>query len=535
MTSPVSAYCRTHHLMEETMRKKWFILTLTAIIFLLGALIVNAPTAQMAPTDTVNYNGTIVGAPTFTRALADCSALSGVGVGVGYHVQGFQVDASGSYAFSSVQTYDGFLHLYQTAFDPTNALTNCLSGNDDGSGGIGTSEFSFSLTAGVQYFLVTSAFDPTESGTFANTITGPGTITLGQSAPPEINVDPTSLTANLYAGATSGYTTTQSLIIENVGELDLEWTILESDQIGNPQGPLPGLDHRLGVPAPAQNMKGDFASQAPTGGVNNVQDGSFEAGTPNPYWTEASTNFGTPLCTVAACGTGTGSGPRTGQWWTWFGGIATAEEGSMTQQITIPVGATDLTFYTEAIICASPNDYMEVEIDSTQVFLMTGASPQCGVLGYALQTVDISAYADGGTHTLTFHSVTTGAGNTNFFVDDVELLTPDACQPDSLDWVSVSPSSGTTISGTQSTVDVTFDATGLAVGVYTGSLCVDSNDPVNNRVTVPVTLTVEAPTDVQLTTVSGQGQRSMVYGVVAAAVIIILGIAWVVRRPNHQI
>ena len=516
------------------MRKKWLVLSLMIAMLLFGILVLNVPTAQMAPNDTVNYNGTIVGAPTFNRAFADCSGLSGVGVGVGYHVQGFQVDAGGSYSFSSVQTYDGFLHLYEIAFDPTDALANCLSGNDDGTGGIGTSDFSFTLTAGVQYFLVTSAFDSTESGTFVNTITGPGTITLGQSAPPEISVIPSNLSANLYAGSTSGNTVTEQLIIENLGELDLNWSVLESDQINLPQAPLPGSVHRLGVPVPpAQNAKGDYVmAHAPVGGINQVQDGSFEAGTPSPFWTEASTNFGSPLCTVAACGTGTGTGPRTGQWWTWFGGIASFEEGSMTQQVTIPAGATDLTFYTEAFVCTAAGDFMEVTIDATQVFLMTGASPQCGVLGYALQTVDISSYADGGTHTLAFHSISYGS---NFFVDDVEILTPDACQPDSLGWVSVSPTSGTTISGTQSTVDVTFDSTGLAVGTYTGSLCVDSNDPVNGRVSVPLTLTVGAPTDVQLTTFSGQGQSKVVYGVIAAAAVIMFGIAWVARRSSQQI
>ena len=43
-----------------------------------------------------------------------------------------------------------------------------------------------------------------------------------------------------------------------------------------------------------------------------IVDGSFEAGIPNPNWTETSTNFGTPLCD-ASCGTGSGTaGPRTG-------------------------------------------------------------------------------------------------------------------------------------------------------------------------------------------------------------------------------
>ena len=79
------------------MRKKLSVFALGLALFLFGVLVFSTPTAFTAPTDTVNYAGTIVGAPTFTRALADCSALSGVGTGVGYHVQGFQVGASGSY------------------------------------------------------------------------------------------------------------------------------------------------------------------------------------------------------------------------------------------------------------------------------------------------------------------------------------------------------------------------------------------------------------------------------------------------------
>ena len=53
-----------------------------------------------------------------------------------------------------------------------------------------------------------------------------------------------------------------------------------------------------------------------------IQDGSFEAGSPNPFWTESSTNFLTPLCTLADCGDGLGTaGPRTGLVWAWFGGV----------------------------------------------------------------------------------------------------------------------------------------------------------------------------------------------------------------------
>ena len=161
-------------------------------------------------------------------------------------------------------------------------------------------------------------------------------------------------------------------------------------------------------------------------GGNVVDDPSFEAGTPNPFWAEASTNFGTPLCDVPSCGTGTGTGPRTGAWWTWFGGIASFEEGSVSQSVVIEPGA-NLTFWVEAILCASPSDFVEVTIDGTQVWQLTGASPLCGALGYSQQTVSLAGFDDGGVHTLEFHSVSTGAGTSNFFIDDVEILAAGGC------------------------------------------------------------------------------------------------------------
>ena len=54
---------------------------------------------------------------------------------------------------------------------------------------------------------------------------------------------------------------------------------------------------------------------------DQLLDGGFEGGIPNPDWTEASIQFGTPLCTVAGCGPGGGSGPANGTVWSWFGGF----------------------------------------------------------------------------------------------------------------------------------------------------------------------------------------------------------------------
>jgi len=155
----------------------------------------------------------------------------------------------------------------------------------------------------------------------------------------------------------------------------------------------------------------------------NVPDGSFEAGTPNPSWNEESTNFGTPICDEAACGTGTGAGPADGSFWAWFGGIEAYEEASLSQAVMIPSTSDELRFELEASLCDSASDYLEVLVDGIQEFLIDGANPLCGGLGYTTQSVDISAYADGAAHTIEFHSESFAVNLdvSNFFVDAVSL------------------------------------------------------------------------------------------------------------------
>lgn len=57
-------------------------------------------------------------------------------------------------------------------------------------------------------------------------------------------------------------------------------------------------------------------------------------------------------------------------------------------------------------------------------------------------------------------------------------------------WLSESPAGATTAGGTSTPVTVTFDATSLTQGTYTAELCITSNDPDEQTVHVPVTLTV---------------------------------------------
>ena len=157
-----------------------------------------------------------------------------------------------------------------------------------------------------------------------------------------------------------------------------------------------------------------------------VTDGGFETGPGGTAWTQSSTNFGTPVCDLIACGAGTGTGPLNGSYWAWFGGFpGGVETGKVSQSFVIPSGGTALlTFWLEMSRCDSPQDLIEVKIDGNVVFSADGISPLCGITGYSLRSVNISAYADGNSHTLEFTSTTFSANGdvSNFFVDDVSVI-----------------------------------------------------------------------------------------------------------------
>lgn len=137
-----------------------------------AAIIVNAMIAGAALAQTsVSYDGTNdPGDGSWDRPIAGGPTISGLGP-VQFSVQAFTTDTTDIYDLSSAQDYDGYIHLYAGSFDPTDQLANLIDGDDDGDGGIGTSDLdAVSLTAGVVYFLVTSAFAAGDVGTFTNTI-----------------------------------------------------------------------------------------------------------------------------------------------------------------------------------------------------------------------------------------------------------------------------------------------------------------------------------------------------------------------------
>ncbi len=193
--------------------------------------------------------------------------------------------------------------------------------------------------------------------------------------------------------------------------------------------------------APTTGSGGNGSTSNGAGGAANctqiLLDVGFEAGAPNATWTESSTNLASPLCTVATCGQGGGTGPRTGTWWFWGGGVpaptifsSIQEIASVEQTVTIPAGTASLDYYIEIPSCDTAIfDYFIVAVDQTNIYQTdSGAENAAGncVAGYQLRSLNLDAFADGAPHAIMFyvdqlHDGLLSSGVTNYFVDDVAL------------------------------------------------------------------------------------------------------------------
>jgi hypothetical protein len=138
----------------------------------------------------------------------------------------------------------------------------------------------------------------------------------------------------------------------------------------------------------------------------------------------------------------------------------------------------------------------------------TGAATLVGLTGLASNfaqgldfdnadgTLYIWSYQGGGTNVYGTVDLATGAVtplSTDNPLGEFEGATQTisvGCTPSDVPWLSTDPITGTIAPGGDQVVDVTFDSTGLAVGTYTATLCIESNDYYGTLVQVPVTLEI---------------------------------------------
>ncbi|HEX4952843.1 MAG TPA: hypothetical protein VF017_05545 [Thermoanaerobaculia bacterium] len=122
------------------------------------------------------FTGSNAGGPLWMRPIDDGPTVRTDPVH--YQQQRFRLESAATCKIYSAQEFDGYIHLYQSPFDPNNPLSNLIGGDDDGEMGIGTSrlpdpadttEPTLNLAAG-NYVLVTSGFAEAGQGAFWNTI-----------------------------------------------------------------------------------------------------------------------------------------------------------------------------------------------------------------------------------------------------------------------------------------------------------------------------------------------------------------------------
>jgi hypothetical protein len=166
---------------------------------------------------------------------------------------------------------------------------------------------------------------------------------------------------------------------------------------------------------------------SPCGSPNIIADSTFEAGTPWSNWTvQTSTNFGTPLCNRAVCGTDGGS-PYAGDNWAWFGGANVPETATLGQSVPIMAGGTATLSFVLKIRAFNPppTDVLNVRVDGTIV----QSYPEGGQFegDYSMRTIDLSAFADGGSHLILFEYIGPTTGLSSYLVDNVFLTFGPAC------------------------------------------------------------------------------------------------------------
>jgi hypothetical protein len=114
-----------------------------------------------------SVNGALVNSdPTFIRPSGSSGTVYSAGSSSYYKTYTFVSSISGNVDFTITEgSYDTFLVLYQTSFNPSSPATNMLRFDDDS--GVGTlSSLTHSLTQGSTYVLVVGSYGTLSTGTF---------------------------------------------------------------------------------------------------------------------------------------------------------------------------------------------------------------------------------------------------------------------------------------------------------------------------------------------------------------------------------
>jgi hypothetical protein len=211
---------------------------------------------------------------------------------------------------------------------------------------------------------------------------------------------------------------------------------LVSDNSGASEGwridTLTFLSNECPTPTPTATASPTATATAtpiatPCGGPNVIADSTFETGTPWSNWTvQTSTNFGTPLCNTATCGA-IGGSPYAGDNWAWFGGANVPETATLGQSVPIMAGGNaTLSFVMWKRDTSQPfSDVLNVRVDGMIVQSYPEGGPS--EFAYSLRIIDLSAFADGGSHLIVFEYIGPSTSLGSYLLDNITLTNGAAC------------------------------------------------------------------------------------------------------------
>lgn len=147
---------------------------------------------EAAAASLTTASGTTTGGTTFARpddagsgASGSCSVESGA---FPFATETFTAGTAGDYVVAADWTggHDGFLALYDNSFTPSDPCAGLIAVNDDilfqndGFNDLSASLIETELQAGATYTVVATGYDPSESGTYALRVAGPGGVVASE-------------------------------------------------------------------------------------------------------------------------------------------------------------------------------------------------------------------------------------------------------------------------------------------------------------------------------------------------------------------
>ncbi len=188
------------------------------------------------------------------------------------------------------------------------------------------------------------------------------------------------------------------------------------------------MTSRLGLSALIAGISVAFSAQA------GIVNGDFESGPtagPPTGWTDTDSLLGYSRCSLAGCGDGGGSvGPASDSYWIWFGGSAGAQTAVLSQTALIESSAGALLFDFWAGETGAPDTTLTFSIDGTPEWTVTSASASAYAAGYQTVSIALGAFADGGTHRITWDYSDTEDAVNNWNLDHVRVAAAVSAVPE---------------------------------------------------------------------------------------------------------